>query len=190
MPKDPVVQAGDPVLRQKAGALSKKDITSRKVQVLLKRMSAVLKKEGFGVAIAAPQIGVPLQIFVVAGKVFDTSEGRTEALPDKVFINPELTKVSKAKSEMTEGCLSVRNRYGAVLRHEKASVKALNERGEAFVYHGSGLVGQIFQHEVDHLNGILYVDKAIEVVDDADWKKLRESRRTVGTPTKASGKRV
>ena len=54
------------------------------------------------------------------------------------------------------------------MRHEKASVKALNEKGEAFIYHGSGLIGQIFQHEVDHLNGILYTDKAVEVVDDPE----------------------
>ena len=176
MPKDPVVQAGDPVLYKIAKPLSKKDIASQKVQALLKRMSAILQKEGFGVAIAAPQVGESLQIFVVGGKVFDTEEEGASVPPDKIFINPELIRVSKSKKEMAEGCLSVRNTYGAVMRHEKASVKALNEKGEAFIYHGSGLIGQIFQHEVDHLNGILYIDKAIEVVDDEEWVELKTKR--------------
>ena len=123
MPKDPVVQAGDPVLYKIAKPLSKKDIASQKVQALLKRMSAILQKEGFGVAIAAPQVGESLQIFVIAGKVFDESEGSTGALPDKVFINPELIRVSKLKKEMAEGGLSVRNKYGAGMRHEKTNLQ-------------------------------------------------------------------
>lgn len=184
MPKDPVVQVGDPVLRKVAKPVAKKDIPSRKIVGVIKRMKGSLAKEGFGVAIAAPQIGESLRIFVVAGKVFDISEEKTDGSSDRVFINPELIRVSKAKKEMSEGCLSVRNKYGAVLRHEKASVKTLNENGKPFIYHGSGLVAQIFQHEIDHLNGILYTDKAVAVVDDEEWK---ESRRKVGIPTKASG---
>ena len=176
MKRDPVVQAGDPVLRLKAKPVAKKDISLRKISGIIKSMKAVLAKEGFGVAIAAPQIGVSLRIFVVAGKVFKEDEADNNMLPDRVFINPEIVRVSKSKKEMSEGCLSVRNKYGAVLRHEKASIKAYNEKGEAFIYHGSGLIGQIFQHEVDHLNGILYIDKAVYLIDDKDWKELKEKR--------------
>jgi peptide deformylase len=64
------------------------------------------------------------------------------------------------KKEMSEGCLSVRGQYGTVLRHEKASVKAFDFEGKPFTYHGAGLVAHIFQHECDHLDGILYTDKA------------------------------
>ncbi len=178
--KDPVVQVGDPVLRAKASPVSKKDIGSRKLQAVIKKMSATLKNEGFGVAIAAPQIGESIRVFVVLGKVFQPEEDDEASSqpppPDRVFINPELLRVSKSKKEMTEGCLSVRHKYGSVMRHEKASVRAWNEKGEEFVYHGAGLIGQIFQHEIDHLNGILYIDKAVAVADDKDWEELREKR--------------
>lgn len=174
--KDPVVQDGDPVLRMVAKAVPKKDIGSRKLAALIKKMSAVLKKEGFGVAIAAPQVGESLRVFVVSGKVFQHPDDESAAPPDRVFINPELTRLSKTKKEMTEGCLSVRHKYGSVPRHEKASARAINEKGEEFVYHGAGLVGQIFQHEVDHLNGILYIDKAVLVTDDKEWKDQRANK--------------
>jgi peptide deformylase len=139
-------------------------------------MREALAGEEFGVAIAAPQLGEPLQLFVVAGRVFAMEEDAQNA-PDKVFINPEIVRTSRLKREMTEGCLSVRNKYGAVVRHEKATVRAYNEKGEPFIYHGSGLVAQIFQHECDHLEGILYIDKAAAVVDDENWKELREKRK-------------
>ena len=176
--KDKIVQIGDPVLKAIAKPVLKKDITSRKIQSLLATMSRALTKEGFGVALAAPQVGSSLRMFVIAGKVFKPEEMAEEkpAPPDKVFINPEIVRRSKTMQEMTEGCLSVRHKYGSVMRHEKASIKALNERGLPFVYHASGLVAQIFQHELDHLNGVLYSDKAVTLKDDEDWKELREKR--------------
>ncbi len=174
---DPVVQNGDPVLRAVAKPVPKKEVGSAKLNTLLKKMSETLKHEGFGVAIAAPQVGESLRVFVVAGKVFKPEDDtESPAPPDRVFINPEIIRASRAKKEMTEGCLSVRHKYGSVLRHEKASVRAINEKGEEFVYHGAGLIGQIFQHEVDHLNGILYIDKAALVTEDEEWKELKEKR--------------
>lgn len=188
--KDKVVQVGDPVLRQRAKAVAKKDIGSRKVQGLIKRMRDVLAHEEFGVAIAAPQVNESLRIFVIAGKVFakpaensappgGPGRSRPEAAvpPDKVFINPVITKLSKKKVEMTEGCLSVRHKYGAVMRHERATVRAQDEHGNPFVYNGSGLLGHIFQHEADHLDGVLYTDKAVKVEEDENWEKLGKARR-------------
>jgi len=171
--KDPVVQEGDAVLRQKAKPVAKKDITTPKIRGVISRMKKVLAGEEFGVAIAAPQIGHSLRIFVVSGRALlpiDSPED-TPPLPDMVFINPELTRLSRAKKEMSEGCLSVRGKYGAVVRHEKASVKAQNEKGETFTYNGTGLVAHIFQHEYDHLDGILYIDKAVKLVEDAKFNK-------------------
>lgn len=173
--KDVVVQEGDKVLRQKAKPVLKKDIGSRTVHNILTRMKKVLAKEEFGVAIAAPQIGESLRIFVIAGKVFKEAESK-ETPPDKVFINPELIRLSRKKKEMSEGCLSVRHKYGTVLRHEKASIKALDEHGKNFTHHASDLVAHIFQHECDHLEGILYVDKAVTLEEDKDWEKLKEKR--------------
>lgn len=174
-----IVQIGDPVLRQKAEPLAKKDIPSRKVQGLLRRMRTALQKEEHGVAIAAPQVGEPLRIFVVAGKVFEKEEEEGETPADKVFINPELARLSRKKLEMAEGCLSVRGKYGTVLRHERATVRALDEKGKPFTYHGSGLLSHIFQHELDHLEGILYTDKAVKLVEDEDPSTLAQKKETL-----------
>ncbi len=166
---DAIVQVGDPVLRGTAKTVLVHDITSPKLKKIIAKMKATLAKEEFGVAIAAPQIGEPLRIFVVAGRSFQTDKQKDKGLPpppDKTFINPEIFRLSKKKLEMSEGCLSVRGKYGTVLRHEKASVRARDERGEAFVYHGSGLIAHIFQHECDHLDGTLYIDKALRITDE------------------------
>jgi peptide deformylase len=175
-----IVQVGDPVLRAKAKPLSKKDITSPETAKLIAHMKKVLAQEKYGVAIAAPQVGASVRLFVVAGKAFSdkhtekppaedtTEEAPTPTRPDMVFINPELLRLSKARKEMSEGCLSVRGTYGSVIRHEKASVRALDEQGKPFTYHGNGLIAEIFQHECDHLDGILYIDKAVRVEEDEE----------------------
>ena len=179
--KDPILQAGAPLLRAVAKPVPAKDIGSASLHKIIARMRAALKPEENGVAIAAPQIGEPLRIFVVSGKVFAESEhaepalpghkpGRREAsaeLPDMVFINPELVRASRKKSAVSEGCLSVRGVYGMVRRSDKATVRALDERGKPFTYHGSGLVAQIFQHEIDHLSGVLFTDKAEKIDDES-----------------------
>ena len=172
------------MLRVKAKPVAKKDIGSANIVKVVARMKKALAAEDFGVAIAAAQIGEPLRIFVVAGKAFEPvikadekplgGAPKRSTLPDRVFINPELTRLSKKKSEMSEGCLSVRGKYGTVMRHEKASIKALDENGKAITYHGAGLIGHIFQHECDHLDGVLYTDKAVRLEEDVDLKSARE----------------
>jgi peptide deformylase len=177
--KDPVVQEGSTVLRAIASAVAKKDIQSPKIKRVISRMKKVLAGEEYGVAIAAPQIGQGLRIFVVSGRAMLPEDALEDAVPpaDLTFINPELSRLSRAKKEMSEGCLSVRGKYGTVLRHEKASVKALNEKGEAFTYNGTGLMAHIFQHEYDHLEGILYIDKAVRLTLDSklNRKELRDA---------------
>lgn len=178
--KDPVVQSGDPVLRKVAKALPKKEFGSPTLKKLLQKMKKSLAQEPFGVALAAPQVGESLRLFIIAGKVFmaprdeDDEEDGRQVPPDKVFINPEILRLSKGKKEMSEGCLSVRGRYGTVMRHEKASVRAFDENGKEFIYNGSGLVAHIFQHEMDHLEGVLYTDKAKKLSSDEERVELRE----------------
>lgn len=174
--KDPIVQVGDPVLRQQAKAVPKKDFKTPKLKAILTRMKKALAKEEFGVAIAAPQIGESLRIFVVAGRALlpEDAPENAEIPEDMVCINPEILRMSRKKTEMSEGCLSVRGKYGTVLRHEKASIRAYDENGKEFTHHGSGLVAHIFQHETDHLDGILYIDKAIKLEDERSREKLRE----------------
>lgn len=173
--KDPVVQDGTPILRRKAVALSREAISSPAIVKLIKHMRDVLAKEEFGVAVAAPQVGESVRLFVVAGKVFlpEDAEKNSPLPPDMVCINPQLTRLSRAKKEMSEGCLSVRHKYGSVLRHEKVTLKAQDEHGKPFTYHASGLLAQVFQHECDHLDGVLYIDKAVMVEFDEDWKEKR-----------------
>ncbi len=175
--KDPIVQEGDPVLRQAARAVPKKDIGSPALSRVIKKMHAALKPEKYGVAIAAPQVGESLRMFVVAGRVFkeeeDVLDGHAASgqgdqkahplpptPPNRVYINPEITRASRKKLEESEGCLSVRAVYGTVLRHERVTLKYTDEQGLPQTQNATGLLGHIFQHEVDHLNGILFIDKA------------------------------
>jgi peptide deformylase len=166
-----IVQTGDKVLRKKAVEVSILDIKKSKIKKILAEMSEALHSQNDGVAIAAPQIGVSLRIFIVSGRIFDEDfirgQGSTDGdlykktrQPDLVFINPILKKISKDKKLMSEGCLSVRPIYGKVRRATKATVEAYNENGEKFSKDGSGLLAHIFQHETDHLEGILFIDKA------------------------------
>jgi peptide deformylase len=174
--KDPIVQAGAVVLRHTAKSVTQKEFNSRKLKALITKMKKALRNEEYGVAIAAPQVDVSLRLFLVAGRVFEAeskNEERAEhvSMEDRVFINPELIRLSRKKAEMSEGCLSVRGKYGSVLRHERATVRAQDELGNTFTYHGSGLLAQIFQHEVEHLDGMLFIDKAERLWNDPDLVK-------------------
>ncbi len=160
-----IIQNGHPTLRKIAEPVALKDITSPKIKKVLADMKKALSSQDDGVAIAAPQINVSLRIFVVSGKVFDEDFIRGKIQEnikhdDMVFINPVFLKMSKDRKLLKEGCLSVRPLYGNVRRSTKASVEAYNEKGEKFKLDGSGLLAHIFQHEIDHLDGILFIDKA------------------------------
>ncbi len=160
-----IVQKGEKVLNEEANLVPTEEIGSEKIQQVLKDMSEALLAEKDGVAIAAPQIGVSLRIFVISGHIFDTEavekdDKSLKITPDFVFINPEITNLSQKKEWTDEGCLSVRGTFGKVRRATKASVTAYNEKGEKFTRGGSGLLAQIFQHETDHLDGVLFIEKA------------------------------
>ncbi len=173
-----ILQKEDPILREKALAIPVEKITSLKIQKVILEMKKALESQDDGVAIAAPQIGYGLRIFVVShrvGKIIrenkvasrippKQSEGnetyKALATTDTVYINPIIKKLSKEKRLVEEGCLSVRYLYGKVNRSNKAEIEAYDEYGKKFTRGGSGLLAQIFQHETDHLNGVLFTDKA------------------------------
>ncbi|MBI5134156.1 MAG: peptide deformylase [Candidatus Taylorbacteria bacterium] len=166
-----IVQKDDPVLRLKASPVPAALFDTPKLRKIVKDMKAALASQDDGVAIAAPQIGVSLRIFVVSGRIFEMlypdrkEEDGKKAYPDVVFINPEISKLSKEREEMEEGCLSVRYLYGKIVRAKKAKVKAFDEKGQPFEIGGSGLLAQIFQHETDHLEGRLFIDQATDIQD-------------------------
>ena len=158
-----------PVLREKSEPVNSKDFTSPRLKKILSDMATALEKEEDGVAIAAPQIGVPLRIFVVSHRAFEYEDEEYEDDPervhakdeapqdaqgarpghnsgessairkrsDMVFINPVITKLSRKKKWLPEGCLSVRWLYGEVQRADKATVRAYDENGKIFTWGGA-----------------------------------------------------
>lgn len=159
-----IVQKEAPILRQTAKDVPTEEIGSPRIKKIISKMQRALEEQEDGVAIAAPQVGEALRIFIVSRKVFEMVKGENrkegEKFGDMIFVNPKLLKLSREKAETEEGCLSVRYLYGKVMRAKKATVQALDERGEKILVGGSGLVAQIFQHEIDHLEGVLFTDKA------------------------------
>lgn len=156
-----IIQKENDILRKNSSEVPVEKIESKEIQEILQDMKDSLATQSDGVALAAPQISISKRIFVVSKHVFEMQEwgGKFET----VFINPKIIKQSKDKKAMDEGCLSVRPYYGKVKRSSRATVEAFNEKGEKFEMEGSGLLAQIFQHEIDHLDGILFIDKAKNV---------------------------
>lgn len=167
-----IVQDGDAVLRKVAQSVPEKDIGSSRLSRIIREMKEALAKEEHGVAIAAPQIGVSMRLFVVSKKVFRDEHVRVEEKTDMpqddlVFINPEFVRRSKRTHKTSEGCLSVRGIFGTTVRHDKASIRAYDETGKRIVWNGSGLMAQIFEHEMEHLEGILFTDHAADLTGEA-----------------------
>ena len=166
-----ILQRESPELRKISAPVPIEEISSPRIQDIVTRMKEALTSQDDGVAIAAPQIGENVRIFIVSGKTLAMLAEEKETgvhdpkkpitpLPDLVFINPEIIKQSKKMEWMEEGCLSVRYLYGRVKRSTKITVRAYDEHGVQFTRGGAGLLAQIFQHETDHLDGVLFIDKA------------------------------
>lgn len=178
-----LVDQKHPALHSIAEEVPQEDIMTPRIKKVLKDMRAALdsyKVEGFnGVAIAAPQIGVSLRIFLTHDANVHDEEDEV-SIPDLVAINPRIVKLSKKKHVVGEGCLSVGEQYGAVKRSTHATIRAFDEHGNEYERGASGLLAQIFQHEVDHLDGILFTEKAEKVwhKDDIHAQKLQEAQST------------
>ena len=161
-----IVQAGDPVLRKKSRPLTKEEITSAQIQQLIDLMRTTMR-EAPGVGLAAPQIGQSIQLAVIEDRatyVTDLSadaleERQRSAIPFHVIINPKLSVVGSSSAQFFEGCLSVEGYQAVVDRALNVRVQCLNERGEAVTINAQGWYARILQHEIDHLNGTLYVDR-------------------------------
>lgn len=150
-----IVQQDDTVLRKIALPIAVLSITKEPVQTMLKEMFESLASQKDGVALAAPQIGYSKRVFIISPNLLESDP----SIP-LVYINPEILKQSKDKKNMEEGCLSCRWWYGKTKRSSRATVHAFDENGREFTFEGKGLISQIFQHEIDHLNGILFIDHA------------------------------
>lgn len=166
-----LVPENHPALHTIAEEVTEDEIRSGELAKLLKKMRAALRSynaEGYvGVAIAAPQIGVAKRVFLIE----DQSTDRETPLSPLVAVNPKLVKLSKKTSVLGEGCLSVPGHYGAVKRHANTTLRALDESGVEYERGAGGLLAQIFQHECDHLDGTLFIDRAEQV-----WQKPEDEQ--------------
>lgn len=162
-----IVQDGEAVLRKIAEPVAEDLFGTPELQKILDDMIVSLDREPDGVALAAPQIGISRRIFIAR---FDRlipppGEGEPERPAEVgVFINPVFIRSSQRRIEMDEGCLSVRTIYGKTRRHERATVRARAFDGSVFERGGGGILAQVFQHEIDHLDGILFIDHATRLV--------------------------
>ena len=165
----PIQQSGDAVLREKALQVPESLFDTPELRTIVTNMTETLDNERDGVALAAPQVGVSYRMFVVRyDRMKDSKEASTETPPDiGIFINPTFTKSSRRQIEMPEGCLSVRRLYGTTLRHERITIKAQDEHGQWFTRGAGGILAQAFQHETDHLDGILFIDHAEDIYEQA-----------------------
>lgn len=162
-----ILQKENLILREKAEPVPVSEIGSERVQRVIRAMKEAMRGEKDAVAIAAPQIGEPLRIFVVSGPALarEQQEENPDAVEDMVFINPEIVSTSREKEWIEEGCLSCRWLYGKTERARKATVRAYDENGQLFTRGASGLLAQIFQHETEHLDGILFIDHARDIYE-------------------------
>lgn len=173
-----ILRSGDPRLRQKCKSVAKIDI---KILGLIKDLkdTLVIQKDPEGVGLAAPQIGKNVRVFVINYKGFK-----------RVVINPEIisktpkpqeTKTpskEKSTSEILEGCLSLPNYYCPLKRNQKVKIKYQNEKGEEKTETFTGFHTQIVLHEIDHLNGILFLDRLLEQkkplykLEKGEWEEV------------------
>jgi len=169
MPLREIITLPDPILRRKAKPITKFD---KELQVLIDDMIETMR-EAPGVGLAAPQVNIGQQLIVVEHAENDEEDEDIEEMesappkPKKLFvmINPEIVKASEEKVMGIEGCLSIPGLQGEVERHEAIQVKGLNRFGKPQKLKVDGWMARIFQHEIDHLNGVLFTDRATRV-----WK--------------------
>ncbi|NLA58259.1 MAG: peptide deformylase [Firmicutes bacterium] len=145
-----IVKEGHPVLRKKAEPVAQ---VTKRIRKLVKDMLETMY-EASGVGLAAPQVGISQRIIVV-----DVGEGPV------VLINPEITQAAGTEID-SEGCLSIPGKWGYVERAREVVVTGLNESGRSVRVQAEGLFARALQHEIDHLDGVLFIDRALEIKDE------------------------
>lgn len=163
-----IVKTPDPVLRRKAHKIT---TFEKDLQVLIDDMIETMR-EAPGVGLAAPQIGISERLVVI-----EYGDDEDENVPKKLYvlINPEIVQASEEKVEGIEACLSVPQLVGEVERHEKLVVKALNRHGKPVKIKVEGWMARIFQHEIDHLEGVLFTDRATRIWRPKETETIQDN---------------
>ena len=185
----PVVKYGHPVLRKKGARVEK---VTKEIQKLIDDMLETMRASR-GVGLAAQQIGEALQVAVIdvrgvkerpSSLELNSETADVEAFMPVVLINPEVKPLTEAIAG-PEGCLSFPEMYADISRPESVEVRALNQKGESFQFRCGGLLARAVQHEVDHLNGILFIDR----MSKADKEELKPELDDLQAMTKAALKK-
>ncbi len=190
-----IVQVGAPVLRSRAHDVSPEQMQTPSFRAFVERMIETMRKAP-GVGLAAPQIGVPWRLIVLEDRpdllvnLNDLERRERERVPFsvRVFVNPVLTPVGEERTMFFEGCLSVKGFVGMVERAREVEVTGVDERGQVQTWRAAGWPARILQHEADHIDGTLYVDRmktrSFSTVDQAKerfgGKPIEEIRRALG----------
>lgn len=166
-----LVPENNPVLHSVAEEITAEEFTDGTVKKIISDLRKAIKTyevDGFtAVAIAAPQIGVGKRVFMIE----DQSKDK-DRLPTVIAVNPRFLKISKKTHLVGEGCLSIPDRYGLVRRATNVTLEAQDEDGVTFTRGAGGLLAQIMQHEYDHLDGILFIDRAEKVWIKKDGENI------------------
>jgi peptide deformylase len=160
-----IVTIPEPVLRKKARKVTD---FGPELQTLIDDMVETMRQAP-GVGLAAPQVAVPLRVIVV-----EFGDEQNEDVPPKLYtmVNPEIVRISDETEVGTEGCLSIPGFIGEVERLKQITVKGLSRYGQPMRVKASGWLARIFQHEIDHLNGVLFTDRALRVWKPAEGEEV------------------
>jgi peptide deformylase len=160
-----IVTIPEPVLRKKARKVTD---FGPELQTLIDDMVETMR-EAPGVGLAAPQVASPLRVIVV-----EFGDEENEEVPPKLYtmVNPEIVRVSEDMVVGTEGCLSIPGFVGDVERLDQVTVKGQNRHGKPMRVKASGWLARIFQHEIDHLNGVLFTDRALRIWQPAEGETV------------------
>lgn len=153
-----IIRMGNPILRKEAKKVPLKDIRSAEITELIFDLLETMKKAD-GIGLAAPQIGVSLQVAIIQIPEESLRYPGSKKSDLLILINPKITVINKKKQGYWEGCLSVPGLRGFVERPKEIRVEFYNEKAEKITLEVSGFLSTVFQHEIDHLFGCLYIDK-------------------------------
>lgn len=172
----PITYLPTKTLREPSRELTKPEILSPAIQQLMADMvPAMYNNDGIG--LAAPQVGVNVRLCII-GKTAIHKDQRPDKTPtdpkhkDLVLINPAYQKLNKKYTKDSEGCLSVPGYFGDVKRHQEIYVTALTDQGEPIEFAAKNFFARVIQHEVDHLNGTLFIDRAPDIYHGEHKRKL------------------
>lgn len=169
----PVKIYGCPILREKSEELKTEELQKEKIKQLILDMTKTMKEKD-GVGLAAPQVGVSKRIIAIEIAADNPRYPGHSAVSSLVLINPKILKKSWKKEVMEEGCLSLPEIFGLVKRSVKITVVTLDRNGKKIKFRAAGFFARVIQHEVDHLDGVLFIDRAKEIVKGKEKLKDME----------------